>query len=125
MIAWSIWLHGSLAVIYLALMMYAADVLRIVHRAHNLLVYGYVRLFLLMSALLCGTFAVIQAAWIYAEGYNYWPEPLAGAWLIFDSVNALAYALFISATRVFLLWEPSGCIDAPTDCPRRKDGSSS
>jgi len=116
MIEWSIWLHGSLAVVYIGLMGYAADTLTYIHRAKNTLIRSYARLFLLATAMLCGVFAVIQSAWVYAEGYTFWPEPLDILWLMFDYTNAIAYALFISAVRVFLLWEPSGCIDAPHDC---------
>lgn len=112
-------LHGGLSLFYLAIMAYATDTLRHTARETVLPIRGYARAFLILTASLAGTFAVIQGVWVLRGGFGYWPEPLNWMWLIFDACNGLAYVAFVGATRTFLLWRPAPCFDEPTLCPRR------
>lgn len=101
--------HGGLLVAYFAIMMYAADTARHLKKARNPCIRRLLSSFVLVTAVLSGTFAVIQGGWVLFDGFSAWPEPLDWAWLIFDSANAIAYAAFLGAIRVYLLWKPDFC----------------
>jgi len=107
--------HGGLLIVYFAIMLRAADTARHIKRARDAAIRRQIRTFVLMVALLAGTYVVIQGGWVLFDGFDFWPEPLDLAWLLFDAANAVAYAAFLGAVRVYLLW----CTDSCATCEKR------
>ena len=110
--------HLFSAVIYSGIFVFAAVTLLSVKKATNLVVRNTLGSLLLLIIGLSAAFITSLMVWLHDVGGGQIATYTNVLWMMFNWVNAVTIASFIAATRVFLLWHPIPCADAPGGCPR-------
>lgn len=108
-------------IVYAFILVIGADTGRLTARIENPSLRRWTRAFCISVLCMSSVFMAAQAAHV-AAGHHFDPNnPLDVTWLLFDWINAIAYLAYLSALRVFVLWQHPAkpCSDAPAGCPRR------
>ena len=110
--------HIFSAVIYAVIIGYAAATLPKIKHAYNSETQVLLGVLLLLIIGLGSAFITSLALWFIDIGEGQAATMTNILWMAFNWMNAIAIILFITITRVFLLWRPVPCHDAPSGCPR-------
>jgi len=110
--------HLFSAIIYLMILVYAASTLPHIKRAYNQQTRILLALLMLLIIGLSAAFITSLALWFIDIGSGQAATLTNVLWMMFNWLNAITVCVFIAMARMFLLWRPVPCHDAPIGCPR-------